>query len=79
MHTGIEFPRLRARDLEGDDAWLPDAFAGDRNVVIVAFQRRHQALVDSWVPWLEDRAAEIPASASTNCPRSAGSGHRCAT
>ena len=60
MSTGSAFPRLLARDLEGHDAWLPDAFAGVRNVVIVAFRRNHQALVDSWVPWLEDRAADDP-------------------
>ena len=39
---------------------LPDAFEGDRNVVVVAFQRNHQELVDSWVPWLEQRAAKDP-------------------
>jgi len=60
MDTGTSFPRLLARDLEGLDAWLPDAFTGERNVVVVAFQRTHQSLVDSWVPWLEDHAAADP-------------------
>ena len=60
MTPGTPFPRVLARDLEGHDAWLPDAFTGDRNVVLVAFQRRHQELVDSWVPWLEARAAADP-------------------
>ncbi len=60
MPRSVGFPRVRARDLEGRDVLLPDAFAGQRNVVIVAFQRRHQALVDSWVPWLEDRAGADP-------------------
>jgi len=27
-------------------------------VVIVAFRRKHQALVDSWVPWLEALATQ---------------------
>lgn len=36
---------------------LPEGFAGERNVVLVAFSRHHQSLVDSWVPWLEERAA----------------------
>ena len=35
---------------------LPEAFDGDRNIVIVAFRREHQTLVDSWVPWLEEHA-----------------------
>ena len=60
MAHPIEFPKVRARDLQGHDVLLPDAFAGRRNVVIVAFQRRHQDLVDSWVPWLEDRAGADP-------------------
>ena len=60
MKSGIAFPRVPARDLEGRDVVLPDAFAGTLNVVIVAFQRKHQALVDSWVPWLEERAGVDP-------------------
>jgi len=60
MHTAVEFPHVLARDLEGADAWLPGAFVGERNVVIVAFQRKQQALVDSWVPWLEARVARDP-------------------
>ena len=39
---------------------LPDGFEGERNVVIVAFRREHQALVDSWVPWLDARADSDP-------------------
>lgn len=55
--TGLTFPVLSARDLEGRDVTVPDAFEGARNVVLVAFQRHHQQLVDSWVPWLEQQAA----------------------
>ena len=61
MNAGARFPRLHARNLEGLDVVLPDAFAGDRNVVLVAFRREHQALVDSWVPWLEEQASMEPA------------------
>jgi hypothetical protein len=42
------------RDLERVTRWLPDELEGDRNVVIVAFRRSQQALVDSWVPCLEE-------------------------
>lgn len=55
------FPGLDATDLLGREVRLPAAFDGDRNVVIVAFRRQHQAEVDSWVPWLEARAADDPA------------------
>lgn len=54
------FPRIAARDLEGRDVVFPDAFAGERNVVVVAFRRQHQSLVDSWVPWFERQAATDP-------------------
>ncbi|MFY8239176.1 MAG: hypothetical protein ACOVK5_08050, partial [Ilumatobacteraceae bacterium] len=57
MNNERTFPNIRARNLEGLDVVLPSAFAGERNVVMVAFQRQHQDLVDSWVPWLEQQAA----------------------
>jgi hypothetical protein len=54
------FPGVRARNLEGLDVELPGGFAGERNVVAIAFQRNHQSLVDSWVPWFEEHAAADP-------------------
>jgi len=60
MRPAQRFPEVRARNLEGLDVALPGGFEGERNVVIVAFQRQHQELVDSWVPWLEERAAADP-------------------
>lgn len=59
--TGTEqFPRLWARNLEGLDVELPDAFTGERNLVAIAFRREHQTLVDSWVPWFEMQSATDP-------------------
>jgi hypothetical protein len=60
MPMSTEFPRVEARNLEGLGVRLPDAFTGARNVVIVAFQRKHQGLVDSWVPWLQEHASADP-------------------
>ena len=54
------FPQVRARNLEGVDVDLPVGFVGDRNVVAIAFQRNHQSLVDSWIPWFEEQAAVDP-------------------
>lgn len=54
------FPRVQARDLQGRDLDLPDAFTGERNVVVLAFRRGHQSLVDSWLPWLARQAAADP-------------------
>ena len=60
MHSPGTFPQLAARNLCGEEVHLPDAFDGDRNVVIVAFRRNHQTLVDTWVPWLEDHTRSDP-------------------
>jgi len=57
MSDNALFPDIAARDLQGRDLRLPVGFAGERNVVIIAFQRNHQSLVDSWVPWLEEQSA----------------------
>ena len=62
------FPPLQARNLNGRRLALPAEFAGARNVVIVAFRRWHQRLVDSWFPALDPlltahsdlRAYEVP-------------------
>ena len=54
------FPGVRARNLEGLDVELPGGFAGERNVVAIAFQRTQQRLVDSWVPWFEEHADADP-------------------
>lgn len=56
----LQFPRVRARNLEGLDVDLPDAFAGERNVVAVAFRREHQKSVDTWVEWFEARSGSDP-------------------
>jgi hypothetical protein len=58
--TGTWFPRLAARDLDGREVALPAGLSGEWTVVIIAFRREQQKLVDSWVPWLEQRAAADP-------------------
>ena len=54
------FPRVPVRDLEGRSVSTPTCFEGSLNVVIVAFRREHQRLVDSWIPWLEEIQRTIP-------------------
>jgi len=60
VHSDTAFPSVLARDLQGLDVRLPGAFRGERNIVLIAFYRRHQELVDSWVPWLEEHVATDP-------------------
>lgn len=56
----ILFPQLTARDLDGRAVMLPSGLPGAWTVVIVAFRRLQQSLVDSWVPWLQEQAATTP-------------------
>ena len=54
------FPPLPARNLNGRKLALPADFAGVRNVVLIAFRRWHQQLVDSWGPALDPLLAIYP-------------------
>jgi hypothetical protein len=54
------FPSLQARNLEGVVLDLPEAFAGDPSIVIVAFMRHQQREVDSWLPWLDGLHQRLP-------------------
>lgn len=51
------FPRLTATNLAHERLVLPRAFAGDRNVLAIAFNRRQRADVDGWTLWLNDLEA----------------------
>jgi hypothetical protein len=44
----MRFPTIEARDLEGDPYTLPDGLPAGRRLVIVAFRRWQQILVDGW-------------------------------
>ena len=46
------FPTLWAANLEGKRFQLPNDLVGDVNIVIIAFKREHQELVDQWFPFL---------------------------
>ena len=39
---------------------LPEGFSGAPSVVIIAFTRSHQVLVDSWTPWLDAFIEQYP-------------------
>ncbi|MFY9643661.1 MAG: hypothetical protein WAK29_00690 [Terriglobales bacterium] len=43
------FPRVSASNLEKRDFNLPADFAGDRNLLLVAFERGQQSEVDTWL------------------------------
>jgi len=43
------FPKLTASNLEKQTLSLPQDFAGDRNLLLIAFQREQQKNVDTWL------------------------------
>ena len=43
------FPKLKASNLENQTFSLPEDFAGERNLLLIAFQREQQANVDTWL------------------------------
>jgi hypothetical protein len=45
----VIFPRLIAVNLEKQTLSLPEDFAGDRNLLLIAFQREQQQSVDTWL------------------------------
>jgi len=54
------FPTVTSDNLEGKTFTLPHDFAGERNVVFIAFQREQQKEVDSWVPFVKPLVARTP-------------------
>jgi hypothetical protein len=56
----MEFPALRVRDLEGAHYVIPDELPGGPHVIMLAFQRWHQTLVEQWKSALEDIVTERP-------------------
>lgn len=49
---GSVFPTIEGRNLERREVELPGDFAGERNIVLVAFKQRQQREVNSWLPAL---------------------------
>jgi len=43
------FPKLTASNLENQTFSLPQDFAGDRNLLLIAFEREQQRNVDTWL------------------------------
>jgi hypothetical protein len=46
----MEFPPLKVHDLEGTAHTIPDDLPGGPHLLVVAFQRWHQSIVDDWTP-----------------------------
>jgi hypothetical protein len=46
----MQFPKAFGSNLERKRLELPNDFAGEINIVLIAFQRWQQAEVDTWIP-----------------------------
>jgi hypothetical protein len=48
------FPRVIGTNLEGSDVLIPEAFRGEKNLIIIAFERQQQVEVDTWLSAYEN-------------------------
>jgi hypothetical protein len=58
--TLVRFPLLAGRDLENQAVLVPRDLPGEARLLIVAFQRWHQSVVDGWAAALAELSAEHP-------------------
>jgi hypothetical protein len=56
----ITFPTISSSNLEGKKFELPQDFKGKLNIILIAFQREQQDLVEEWLPFLDDLARKTP-------------------
>jgi hypothetical protein len=56
----MKLPVVKGSNLKRQKMTFPDDFAGAINLVFIAFLRRHQDLIDEWVPFVEQLAQNIP-------------------
>ena len=56
----MKLPTVKGSNLKRQKMIFPDNFAGEINLVFIAFLRRHQDLIDEWVPFVEQLAQENP-------------------
>ena len=56
----MRFPTIEARDLEGDPYMLPDGLPAGRRMMLVAFRRWHQILIEGWKSRISSLERENP-------------------
>ena len=60
LAAGLLFPTISGDNLSGKHMTLPRDFEGQPNIVIVAFFREQQSLVDTWKSVLEELRKQHP-------------------
>ena len=56
----MRFPEVTGTNLLRRKINLPDDLQGSLNILFVAFQQRHQALIDAWVPRVHQLEQSFP-------------------
>ena len=56
----MKLPTVKGSNLKHQKMVFPDDFAGTVNLVFIAFLRRHQDLIDEWVPFVEQLTQDYP-------------------
>lgn len=56
----MQFPPVSGRNLQREALELPRDLEGKLNVLLIAFQRWHQSLVDTWIPFLQQVEKKHP-------------------
>lgn len=56
----MKFPQVTGSNLLRQKVSLPQELPGELFILLVAFQQRHQALVDSWIPWVANIEGSFP-------------------
>lgn len=56
----MQFPTVQGSNLERRRFILPADLEGDLNLLLLAFWRHHQALVDTWMPAARDLENQYP-------------------
>ena len=54
------FPLVSGFNLDRQEFEFPRDFDGDYNLVIVPFQRYHQQIVNTWIPFAQEMEASFP-------------------
>jgi hypothetical protein len=68
LAAGLLFPTVQGENLSGRQMMLPKDFDGKANIVIVAFQREQQLLVNSWIPVIQQLEKKYPEIHSYELP-----------
>ncbi len=60
VNSDVQFPEVNGHNLLRKNMQLPDDFAGNLNIVFIAFQRSQQNDIDSWLALTSELEASHP-------------------